>query len=353
MRFTLATAFASVSLLAFSALAAQAAPKVVVTIKPIHSLAASLMKGVGEPELLVDGVASPHTYQMKPSDASRLQEADVIFWVGHDMEKFMEKPLEALGGKARILELDQVEGLLKLHTREGGAFEAHDHGEEGHEHDKAGHEDGDHHHDADEKPDAGHDHDHAGETHEGHDHAAETHEHDHGEEVDLHLWLNTGNAKLMAAAMTKTLVLADPEHTQTYEKNLADLNASLDALSAEIKAEVAPVKDKPFIVFHDAYQYFEKEFGVKVAGSITVSPETMPGAARLKQIRAKVAELGSTCVFAEPQFEPKLVRVVLEGADAKSGVLDPEGGSYEKGEALYGDLMLGIARSLKDCLAAR
>jgi zinc transport system substrate-binding protein len=327
MRSALATALASAPLLAVSAFAAQAAPKVVVSIKPIHSLAASLMKGVGEPELLVDGVASPHTYQMKPSDASRLQSADVIFWVGHDMEKFLEKPLETLGGQARILELDALPGLLKLPTRESGTFEAHDHGEEeGHDHADAGHEE------------AGH------EDHDGHD---------HGEEVDLHLWLNTGNAKLMAAAMTKMLVQADPEHAQTYEKNQADLDASLDALSTQIKTELEPVKDKPFIVFHDAYQYYEKEFGVKVAGSITVSPETMPGAARLEEIHAKVAELNSTCVFAEPQFEPKLVQVVLEGTNAKSGALDPEGGSYQKGEALYGDMMLGIARSLKDCLAAQ
>lgn len=333
MRSTLAMTLASASLLAVSAFAAQAAPKVVVSIKPIHSLAASLMKGVGEPELLVDGVASPHTYQMKPSDASRLQNADVIFWVGHDMEKFLEKPLETLGGQARILELDALPGLLKLPTRESGTFEPHDHDEEGHDHADAGHEE------------AGHAHE--GEGHEDHD------GHDHGEEVDLHLWLNTGNAKLMAAAMTKMLVQADPEHAQTYEKNQADLDARLDALATEIKTELQPVKDKPFIVFHDAYQYYEKEFGVKVAGSITVSPETMPGAARLKEIHAKVAELNSTCVFAEPQFEPKLVQVVLEGTNAKSGVLDPEGGSYEKGEALYGDMMLGIARSLKDCLAAK
>lgn len=333
MRSTLAMTLASASLLAVSAFAAQAAPKVVVSIKPIHSLAASLMKGVGEPELLVDGVASPHTYQMKPSDASRLQNADVIFWVGHDMEKFLEKPLETLGGQARILELDALPGLLKLPTRESGTFEPHDHDEEGHEHADVGHEE------------AGHAHE--GEGHEDHD------GHDHGEEVDLHLWLNTVNAKLMAAAMTKMLVQADPEHAQTYEKNQADLDARLDALATEIKTELQPVKDKPFIVFHDAYQYYEKEFGVKVAGSITVSPETMPGAARLKEIHAKVAELNSTCVFAEPQFEPKLVQVVLEGTNAKSGVLDPEGGSYEKGEALYGDMMLGIARSLKDCLAAK
>lgn len=333
MRSTLAMTLASASFLAVSAFAAQAAPKVVVSIKPIHSLAASLMKGVGEPELLVDGVASPHTYQMKPSDASRLQNADVIFWVGHDMEKFLEKPLETLGGQARILELDALPGLLKLPTRESGTFEPHDHDEEGHDHADAGHEE------------AGHAHE--GKGHEDHD------GHDHGEEVDLHLWLNTGNAKLMAAAMTKMLVQADPEHAQTYEKNQAGLDARLDALATEIKTELEPVKDKPFIVFHDAYQYYEKEFGVKVAGSITVSPETMPGAARLKEIHAKVAELNSTCVFAEPQFEPKLVQVVLEGTNAKSGVLDPEGGSYEKGEALYGDMMLGIARSLKDCLAAK
>jgi zinc transport system substrate-binding protein len=293
-------------LLAASYTTAFAAPNVIVSIKPIHSLVASIMKGVAEPGLIVDGVASPHTYQMKPSDATRLQNAEIVFWVGHDLEKFMEKPLETLGSKARIVELDDAPGLIKLPTRESGTFEPHADGDEHHE----------------------------GEV-----------------EYDLHLWLNTSNAKAMAAEIEKTLVDADPGNAQLYVKNLNDLNTNLDSLSAEIRQTVAPIKDKPFIVFHDAYQYFEKEFGVAVAGSITVTPENMPGAARISQIHDKVKTLKSTCVFAEPQFEPKLISVVLEGTDAKTGTLDPEAGALKAGENLYGDMMLGIAKSLKECLS--
>jgi zinc transport system substrate-binding protein len=286
---------------------ATAAPAVVASLKPIHSLVASIMHGVGDPEVIIDGAASPHTYQLKPSDAARLQNADIIFWVGHDMEKFMEKPLETLGAKAKIVELDEAPGLIKLPTRESGTFEPHDDGDVPHT--------------------------------------------DGSVEYDLHLWLNTGNAKAMAAMIEKTLVEADPSNAQIYAKNLVDLDARLDTLAADITATVAPVKDKPFIVFHDAYQYFEKEFHVAVAGSITVSPESLPGAARIAEIHAKVKSLSSTCVFSEPQFEPKLVSVVLEGTHARTGVLDPEAGALTKGEDLYGQMMMGIATSLRNCLS--
>jgi len=286
---------------------ALAAPAVVASLKPVHSLVASIMHGVGTPEVIIDGAASPHTYQLKPSDAARMQNADIIFWVGHDMEKFMEKPLETLGSKARIVELDTAPGLIKLPTRESGTFEPHDDGDVPHT--------------------------------------------DGSVEYDLHLWLNTGNAKAMAEMIEKTLVEADPANAQIYAKNLANLDQKLDALAAEINTTVAPVRTKPFIVFHDAYQYFEKEFHVAVAGSITVSPESLPGAARIAEIHDKVKALDSTCVFSEPQFEPKLVNVVLEGTHARTGVLDPEAGSLAKGEDLYSQMMMGIATSLRDCLS--
>jgi zinc transport system substrate-binding protein len=143
----------------------------------------------------------------------------------------------------------------------------------------------------------------------------------------------------------------DPDNAGKYQQNAAALQARLDALTAEIEAEIAPVKGKGFIVFHDAYHYFEKRFGVQAAGSITVSPEVMPGAERIAAIKARVAELGATCVFAEPQFEPRLVEVVIEGTGARAGVLDPEGGSLTEGPELYFDLMRNLATSLRDCLA--
>ncbi|NLR96371.1 zinc ABC transporter solute-binding protein [Rhizobium sp. P38BS-XIX] len=286
------------------------APKVVVSIKPIHSLVAAIMQGVGTPDLIVDGAASPHTYAFKPSNARSLQQAQVVFWVGPGMEAFLQKPLDSLGSNATIVELDDAPGITKLKFREGGAFEPHDDGDE--------HDAGDH--------------------------------HDHGE-FDTHLWLDPHNAKAMVAEITTSLVAADPANALTYEANQKTLNDKLDALDTEIASTLAPIKEKPFIVFHDAYQYFEHRYGVRVSGSITVSPETIPGAQRVAEIHSKVADLGATCVFAEPQFEPKLVNVVLEGTAAKSGVLDPEAATLPQGPDLYFDLMRGIASSLKACLS--
>ncbi|MCZ8179559.1 MAG: zinc ABC transporter substrate-binding protein ZnuA [Rhizobium sp.] len=345
---------ASTAFLILSPTLASAAPDVVVSIKPVHSLVASIMKGVGEPSLIVEGAASPHTYTLKPSNARALENADLIFWVGPGLEAFLEKPLEALPKDAKVVELEDADGLTKLPFREGGAFEGHDHGE----HAKEG---GEHAHGEAEE----HGHDHAHE--DGHDHGAEKaaasdghDEHAHGDHahdehehggIDMHLWLDPTNAKAMAADIAKSLAEVDPSNKATYEANLTALNAEIDALDAEIAAQLKPVLEKPFIVFHDAYQYFEKRYGVRVAGSVTVSPETMPGAERLSSIHAKIEELGAACVFAEPQFEPKLIGVVTEGTKAKSGVLDPEGGALEAGPALYGQLMRNLATSMSTCLS--
>lgn len=292
--------------------AALAAPQVVVSIKPIHALVASIMKGIAEPELILKGAGSPHTYQMKPADAELLQNADLVFWVGPELEKFLEKPIESLSSDAKVVELEDAPGLTLLPMREGGAFEPHDDGDEGH-------------------------------AEEGHDHDGEH---------DAHIWLNTGNAKVLAKAIAAALSNADPANAPRYAANLTALDTNLDALSAEIKTTVAPVKDKPIVVFHDAYQYFEKEFGIRVAGSITVSPETLPGAARISEIHEKLKTLGTSCVFAEPQFEPKLVNVVLEGTQARSGTLDPEAATLPEGPDLYFELMRGLAHSIRTCLSA-
>jgi len=322
MRKTCRTLLLSTALLAAGTLAARAeAPDVVVSIKPIHSLVSAIMQGVGEPKLIVEGAASPHTYSLKPSNAAALQDADVIFWVGHGMEAFLEKPLETLGGEATVVELDDAPGLEKLPFREGGPFEPHVHeGEDDHDH-----------------------------AHEEHAHDEDDHDHDHGA-YDMHLWLSADNARAIAAEAARVLSQEDPDNAEIYGKNLAALNDRLAALDKEIAGTVAPVKDKPFIVFHDAYQYFEHRYGVHAAGSITVSPETLPGAERLTQIHDKVKSLGATCVFAEPQFEPKLVNVVIEGTPAKSGTLDPEAATLDPGPDLYFTLMKGIAGSLRDCL---
>lgn len=322
-----ATFAASIALL-MAGTASAKTPDVVVSIKPIHSLVASIMKGVGEPKLIVEGAASPHTYSMKPSNARAIQNADLIFWMGPNLEAFLDKPLDALAGSKTVVALSDSPDLQKLPFREGGPFEAHDHGD-GHGHDH------------------GHDHAHEGEAHAGHDH-----DHEHGG-FDAHVWLDPVNAKVLGREIAKRLAEADPDHAKQYEDNAAGLMRQLDELDAEIKATVAPVKDKPFIVFHDAYQYFEKRYDVTVAGSITVSPETLPGADRISQIHKKVTELGATCVFAEPQFTPKLVNVVLEGTPAKAGTLDPEAATLKEGPDLYFQLMRGIAESMKTCLSGK
>lgn len=311
-------------LLGASALAAMttglhAEPLVLASIKPIHSLVAAVMQGVGYPELIVEGAASPHTYSLKPSQAEALQNARVVFWIGHDMEAFLAKPVTTIAADAKAVELEDLPDLIKLTPREGGTFEPHDHGD---------HADG-------AQP--------AGET--------ATEEHRHDDEVDPHFWLDPVNAKLMVQAIEATLSEADPDNAAIYKTNAGKELARLDQLVAEVQATVDPVKSKGFIAFHDAYQYFEKRFGMQASGSITVNPELLPGARRVDEIRAKVEALGATCVFAEPQFEPKLVSIVLEGSQAKSGVLDPLGATLKDGPDLYFELIRGLAKSLKDCLS--
>ncbi|MDT6941277.1 zinc ABC transporter substrate-binding protein ZnuA [Brucella pseudogrignonensis] len=312
---------------------------VVVSIKPLHSLVSAVMQGVGEPTLIVQGAGSEHSYSLKPSDAKAIEGAKVIFWAGPSMETFLDKPIDTLGEGAKVVALGETDGLTKLKFREGGPFEAHDHG---HDHGAEAHSHDSHDH----KHDDGHDH-----KHDHADEAAEKgHDHHHGE-FDLHFWLDPQNGKVLVGNIAKVLSESDPEHAAQYEKNAADYADKLDALNKDIETELQPVKDKPFIVFHDAYQYFENRFGVKAAGSITVSPEKAPGAARIKDIHEKIKSLGAVCVFSEPQFEPKLVNTVIDGTDAKTGVLDPLGAELKDGPDLYPQLIRNLADSLKNCLS--
>jgi zinc transport system substrate-binding protein len=311
----------TLSLAAFATLlltgTAMAAPAVVASTKPIHSLVSAVMGEIGTPALIVKGSASPHTYSLRPSDAAALESADVVFWTGHGMELFLAEALETLSTDAQVVELAEAPDIELLPVREGGAFEAHAHGEEDH------------------------DHDHGDEEHD--------HEDEHGE-GDMHFWLDPENAELMVAEIAAVLSEADPDNAAVYAANAELEQARLDALAAELTATLAPVADKPFIVFHDAYQYFETRFGLTVAGTVTVSPEVMPGAARIDELRAKVGELGATCVFAEPNFEPVIVGTIVEGTAARAGVLDPEGSALTEGPDLYPQLLRNLAAGLVECL---
>lgn len=330
------------TLLATNAGASQADVNVVASIKPVHSLVAAVMEGVGEPGIIVDAAGSPHNFSLKPSQAQMLENADVVFWVGEDLEAFLEKPLESVAARAKRVELMDAHDLVKHEFREGGAFEKHGHDEHaGHDH--ADHDD--HDHDKEAKADD-HDHDHDHKEAKADDHE----DHAHGEH-DPHIWLDPMNAKAMVHDIEEALVAADPDNAAKYKANAEATMAKLDSLIAEVTTELDPVKDRGFIVFHDAYQYFEKRFGISASGSITVSPEIIPGAERVKEIQGRIKELSATCVFAEPQFEPKLVTTVTEGSSAKSGVIDPLGTGLENGPDLYFSVIRNMAASMKNCLS--
>ena len=304
-----------------------AAPKVVVTLKPLHSLVANVMAGVGEPKLLIPGSASPHAYSLRPSDAKALSEADLIFWVGEGMETFLEKPLETLAGGARVVELSAVEGVALLKARAGGTWEAHAEGEQEEQH--------------------------AGEkgTAPGDQGATDEEPPDHLRGDNLHIWLDPDNAIAIARAAVAALGEVDPDHQADYIMNGDDLIGRLKALDRELRSDLAPVKETPFVVFHDAYQYFERHYDLNAVGAITVSPERAPGASRLSEIREKIKGLKASCVFSEPQFAPSVVRTVIEGTSARQGVLDPLGVDHAAGPDAYFSLMRGLADSLKKCLA--
>jgi zinc transport system substrate-binding protein len=296
--------------------------QVVVTIPPIHSLAASVMEGVGEPRLLVQAASSEHTYSLRPSDARALGEATIVVRVSEALETFMNKPIESLASKANVVTLADLPGMMLLPPREGGAFEAHHHEE------TAAH--GEHEHE-----------EHAGARHE-----------DGDGEYDPHLWLDTGNAALIGDQLAEAFAKAQPENAAAFRANAARLREKLTALDAELRATISSTGDARFIVFHDAYQYFEKRYDIMASGSITVSPERQPGAARLQAIRAKIADARSACLFSEPQFEPKLVSRLVEGTKAKTGTLDGLGAGLQAGPELYFVMMRNLAANLKQCLAS-
>lgn len=316
--------------LAQPARAAGGGPAVVVTLKPVHSLVAGVMAGVGEPRLLIAGAASPHAYSLRPSDARALSEADLVFWVGPGMETFLARPMASLASGAEVVTLSRAAGVRLLENRASGAWEAHG----GHEHEPhAGHE---------EAPDEAQD-----EAHE------DAHEEGHGPDLDaynLHIWLDPDNAAAIVEAAVAALSRADPAHAADYRRNGEALRDRLTALDRELASVLAPVRERPFVVFHDAYPYFEDHFGLNAVGAITLSPDRAPGAQRLSEIRDKIAELNAACVFSEPQFTPSVVRAVVGGTSARQGVLDPLGVDLAAGPEAYFALMRDLAGSLERCL---
>ncbi len=318
-RLVLAT-LAALAAICNSAVTASAEVDAVATIKPVHSLLAGVMQGRGTPKLLIDGAGSPHTYALKPSDARALHAARLVVRASEGLETFLDRTLKGLPKGTRVINLDRLPGITLLPLREGGPFEDHKHAGRGK-----------------------HDHDHGHGTARGKTGAA----------MDGHLWLDPENASAIAVGLATVLGEIDPAGASTYMANAARMKEEFSRLSSEIAVAVQPLADRPVVVFHDAYQYFERRFGLRVAGSITVSPDLQPSAKRLAELRRRITSLGALCVLAEPQFEPALVRTVTEGTKARAGVLDPVGAALPAGPELYATLLRNMARDLGACLGPR
>ncbi len=287
-----------------------AAPKVVTSIKPVNDLVMAVMEGVGEPTRLIPPGSSPHTYALKPSERQAAEQADLLFWIGPNVETALEKVAHNLPAQAQAIALIDAPGMTVLPARTGGDWER--------KRKVAEHTHGDH-------------------VHKGSE--------------DGHIWLSPANARIIVQVVADTLSERDPQNAAKYRANADKAVQRLSALENELKAQLAPVEGKPFIVFHDAYQYFEHAFGLKAAGSILVSPDAMASAKRVNEMQDKIKQLGATCVFSEPQFEPKLVGVLIEGTSARSGVLDPLGAKLPNGLEGYVQLLSALAHSLRQCLA--
>ncbi len=336
--------------------AAQEPPAVAVTIKPAHSLVAMVMDGIGVPDLIVTGAGSPHGQSLKPSQARTLQRADLVFWIGADLERFLADPIANLANEARVVALSAVPGLRLLPVREAGPMglsgDGHD---EAHEHTHGD----DAHHEAHEHTDSHDDHDEAHEHGDGDDDHDDAHmqasgpahrDHEHAG-FDTHVWLDPENAKLMIGAIAGALAAADPGRAGRYRDNARVARARLDALASDLDGLLAPVKGRPYMVFHDAYRYFEERFGLPVAGAILVNPEILPGARRIAALKERIRSLGAVCVFSEPQFQTALVDVLVEGTGAKVGVLDPIGARIAAGPDHYAAMMQTMAHAFRDCLS--
>jgi zinc transport system substrate-binding protein len=290
---------------------------VVVTIKPIHALVAAVMEGVGQPRLLIDGAGSPHTFTLKPSDAKALNGARVVFRVSESLEPFTARLARSLPKSVQLVTLEAAPGLTLHDLRTGAAFESHAHAGKADKH---------------------------------------THGHAHGAAADAkggrdgHIWLDPDNAKVIARHVAETLAGVAPIHAERFRTNALTLVTKLDALTPDIERQLAPVAAKPYVVFHDAYQYFEHRFGLAAVGSVTVSPDVSPSVKRLSELRAKIRQSGAVCVFSEPQFEPRIVETVVEGTAVRRGVLDPLGAAIPAGPDHYFQLLRSLAGNLVACL---
>ncbi len=280
-------------------------PKVATDIAPVHAMVSQVMKGVGVPSLIIPPAASPHGYAMRPSEARASSGADLVVWIGPELTPWLEAPLDALAAGARRLSLIDVPGMSLLGFRTGEAF--------------GGHSD----------PDHGH------EEHEGR---------------DPHIWLDPANGAIAMAAIADVLGELDAENSEIYRRNAQEGQSRLGDVSTQINAKLAGMKDRPFIVFHDAFHYFETGFGIETMAAVSAGDAAAPGAGRVAALRAHVSQTGAVCAFIEPQINSDLLKTVIEGQNTKLATLDPLGSALDLGPELYADLLVAMAQAMVDCL---
>ncbi|MCU7803912.1 MAG: zinc ABC transporter substrate-binding protein [Candidatus Thiodiazotropha sp. (ex Lucinoma borealis)] len=292
-----------------------AEPKVVVSIKPVHSLVAGLMRNIGEPKLLIDGNQSPHSLSLRPSNARALNEADLIIWIGSGLEPSLSHILEQHKGDTEVISLLDTPGLHLLPIRVSHEWELHRHISSRHQDDGLPESD--------------------------------------RKNWDNHIWLSPENASLMVQHLTLALIRLDASHSDQYLINSQHLLNRLQRLDTDLTTMTTAVREIPYMVFHDAYHYLEYHFQLNAVGSVSISPERLSGARRIHQLRKKIRRLNARCVFSEPQFEPKLVHTLVEGTQAHIGQLDPLGNDLPTGPDAYFMLMQHLSNNLIECLASR
>ena len=324
--------------------------RVVTTIQPLHSLVSNVMDGRGDLSLILEGSASPHNFTLKPSHAKMIEKADIIFWFGEDLETFLEKPLKSIPNKAKIISFMKLSEIPKLKFREKNIFDDHDDHKDGHKDDhddhKDEHKDGhkDEHDDHKDEHKDGHKDEH--DDHKDEHGHKDAHGHAHGE-FDVHLWLDPSNAKIILKEVAHVLSEVDPSNAEKYNQNANKTITKIDRMIIDIDKSIN--KSARFITFHDAYQYFEKRFGVASMGTLTVNPDVQPGAKQVSEIQKLIKEKNIKCIFSEPQFNPKLINMIAKNTNSKTGVFDPLGSELASGKLLYFKLIRNLANNLKGC----
>lgn len=281
--------------------------RVLTTIKPLQQIAAAVMQDIDKPALLMEPGASPHSYALRPSDRRALAEAERIYWIGPELELFLQDLLERQDSAVDLLHLPQmtVREQQQVHNFQNDEHAGHAHG----------------------------------------------HEHDHGI-LDAHIWLSPDNARVIARYMAEDLASIYPQHVDQLQANLAVFEHSLTALDDRLQARLTPLRDKPYFVFHDGYGYFEDHYGVRPQGIFSLSHEVQPGARHVNQLRQQLQAAGPSCVFTEPQFTPRLVNSLTQGLPVSVGVLDPLGSAIEVGPRGYERMLADLGDSLAECLEA-